>query len=100
MLENYKNKFHCLELHRSFMIFHCLSRFGNLLHQPPTPPLPHDGDGDRDIGGYDGKIKDGDGNDCGGWSYENYRQLILVEMMMMMMGRGNDLTVIIMMLLL
>ena len=44
MLENYKNKFHCSGLHCSFMIFHCLSRLGNLArpHQtiasPRTPP--------------------------------------------------------------
>ena len=49
MLENYKNKFHCSELHRSFMIFHCLSRFGNL-PQPnySNAPTPCDDDGKCD----------------------------------------------------
>ena len=40
MLENYKNKFHCSGLHCSFMIFHCLSRLGNLARPHHTIACP------------------------------------------------------------
>ena len=72
MLENYKNKFHCLELHRSFMIFHCLSRFGNLPQpNPPTDGQPCDDDGGISdesgfvLSGYDFNDNDGDSQDDG-----------------------------------
>ena len=48
MLENYKNKFHCSGLHCSFMIFHCLSRLGNLAGPHHTIAFPRPATPDHD----------------------------------------------------